>query len=126
MLFSPSFLHAEKRENLKWSVTFNNIAISEALDQLTRLTQIKINTNKPIEDRFKKSYQNQTINEILRDMLKHFNCASAWSYEEAGVGAITIWVFEKSVGGDAEGMPRIPVIGDQGIPQSKHYRDGSR
>ena len=48
MLFNPSVLHAEKRENLKWSVNFNNIAISEALDQLTRLTQIKINTNKPI------------------------------------------------------------------------------
>ena len=91
MLFNPSVLHAEKRENLKWSVNFNNIAISEALDQLTRLTQIKINTNKPIEDRIKKSYQNQTIDEILRNMLKHINHAAVWSYEEAGVGAITIW-----------------------------------
>ena len=114
MLFSPSVLHAEKRENLNWSVNFNNIAISEALDQLTRLTQIKINTNKPIGDRIKKSYQNRTINEILRDMLKRINHASVWSYEEAGVDVITIWVFEKSVGG-AGGMPvpRIPVIDDQ-------------
>ena len=118
MLFSPTVLHAEKRENLKWLVNFDNIAISLALDQLTRLTQIKINTNKPIEDRIKKSYQNQTINEIIRNMLKHINHASVWSYEEVGVDAITIWVFEKS-GEDAGGMPvpRIPVIGDQGVPR---------
>ena len=119
MLLIPSVLHAEKRENLKWSVNFNNIAISEALDQLTRLTRIKIDTTKPIEDRIKKSYQNQTINEILRNMLKNLNYASVWSYGEAGVDDITIWVFEKSVGRDDREMPvpKMPVIGDQVVPK---------
>lgn len=135
MLFSPSVLHAEKKENPTWSINFNNIAISAALDQLTRFTRVKIDVNKPIEDRITKSYRDQTIDEILRDMLKNLNYASAWSYGEAGVNAITIWVFEKGGGSDAGEMPvpRVPFIGEQEvykrtarprvIPQTRAIRD---
>lgn len=115
MLFNPSVLHAEKKENPTWSINFNNIAISEALDQLSRFTRVKIKANKPIEDRITKSYRNKTIDYILRDMLKNLNYASAWSHGEEGVNAINIWVYEKSAEGDAGEMlvPKIPSITEQ-------------
>ena len=121
LLLSPSVLHAEKIDDLKWSVNFNSITISEALDQLSRLTRIKINTSKPIEDRIQKSYQNQTIDKIIRDMLKNLNYASVWSYREASVDAITLWVFEQSVGEDAAEeilVPRIPDFDDQAVSRN--------
>ena len=58
---------------------------------------------------------------IIRDMLKNLNYASVWSYREASVDAITLWVFEQSVGEDAAEeilVPRIPDFDDQAVSRS--------
>jgi len=93
-----SALGAGMQRNATFSADFDNIPISAALSELSRMSRIRIVTSTPAEGRIKKSFRNESIDGIIRELLNGFNYASLWSVKEDGVESITIWVFEKSIG----------------------------
>jgi len=87
---------AEIREEARWSIDFGEISISEALDQLTKATGIKIVTKMPLSHRISpKRYRNQSIEQILKDLLKNVNSAAVWQYSERGIESIRILAFDR-------------------------------
>jgi hypothetical protein len=87
---------AEIKEEARWSIDFGDISISEALDQLTKVTGIKIVTKVPLSQRISpKRYRNQSIEQILKDLLKNVNFAAVWHYSENGIESIGILAFER-------------------------------
>jgi hypothetical protein len=87
---------AERKEDARWSIDFGSISISEALDQLTKVTGIKIFTTTPLAHTISpKRYMNQRIEQILKDMLKKLNYAAVWHYSERGIESIEILAFDR-------------------------------
>jgi len=93
--FSPIGLYAEKKESLRWSIDFNNISISEALNKLSQTTGFKIHITKPLDIKIKKSYKDKTIEQILKDVLRNINHTLVWSYNQKDVDSIGIVIFEQ-------------------------------
>jgi hypothetical protein len=88
---------AEIKEEARWSIDFGEISISEALDQLTKVTGIKIFTKTPLSHRISpKRYRNQSIEQILKDLLKNVNFAAVWHYSERGIESIGILAFDRA------------------------------
>jgi hypothetical protein len=87
---------AEIKEEARWSIDFGDISISEAFDQLTKVTGIKIFTKTPLSHRISpKHYRNQSIEQILKDLLKNVNFAAVWHYSERGIESIGILAFDR-------------------------------
>jgi hypothetical protein len=87
---------AGTEEDARWSIDFGAISISEALDQLTQVTGIKIFTTTPLAHTISpKRYMNQSIEQILKDMLKNLNYAAVWHYSEKGIESIGILAFDR-------------------------------
>jgi len=76
---------AEIQEEARWSIDFGDISISEALDQLTKVTGMIS----------PKRYRNQSIEQILKDLLKNVNFAAVWHYSERGIESIGIVAFDR-------------------------------
>jgi hypothetical protein len=93
-LFGPIVSHAGRAENTRWSIDFNNISLTDALSQLSQVTGIKVFTKKPLKSKVTRSYTNQTIDEIIRDLFRNMNSASVWYYSEKGVDSIGIVIIE--------------------------------
>lgn len=114
VLIERNLVQAENRVSGRYSINFNDTPISEALRQLTQTTRIKINVGRSLEGRITKSYRNQSIDEIIRDMLKNLSYASIWTYSEKGVDSIDIRVFDEDKSGASRGMaipePVTPII----------------
>lgn len=90
---------AETKENVQWSIDFGAISISEAFDQLTQITGIKIFTTTPLAHKIcPKGYINQSIDQILKDMLKNVNYAAVWLYGKRGLESIGILAFDRDRG----------------------------
>jgi hypothetical protein len=87
---------AEIQEEARWSIDFGDISISEALDQLTKVTGIKIVTKTPLFHKISpKRYRDQSIEQILKDLLKNVNFAAVWHYSERGIESIGIVAFDR-------------------------------
>lgn len=87
---------AGTEEDARWSIDFDAISIAEAFDQLTQITGIKIFTTTPLAHRISpKRYMNQSIEQILKDMLKNVNYAAVWHYSERGIESIGILAFDR-------------------------------
>lgn len=87
---------AEREEGARWSIDFGAVSLSEAFDQLTKVTGIKIFTKTPLSHRIPpKHYRNQRIDQILKDMLKNVNYAAVWQYSESGIESIGILAFDR-------------------------------
>jgi len=87
---------AEREEGARWSIDFGAISLSEAFDQLTQLTGIRIFTTAPLAYKIPpKRYMNQRIEQILKDMLKNVNYAAVWHYSESGIESIGILAFDR-------------------------------
>jgi hypothetical protein len=106
-LFDPIVSHAGSDENGRWSIDFNNIPIADALSQLSEVTGIRVFTKKPLQSKITRSYTNQTIGEIIRDLFRNMNCASVWHYSEKGVDSIGIVIVDQGGGGDADNLARV-------------------
>ena len=105
-LFGPIVSHAGRDENARWSIDFNNISLTDALSQLSQVTGIKVFTKKPLESKVTRSYTNQTIDKIIKDLFRNMNCASVWYYSEKGVDSIGIVIIKGEGGGDAGNLAR--------------------
>jgi hypothetical protein len=96
VFFECRVVLAETEENRQWSIDFNAVSISEAFDQLTRITGIKIFATTPLAHNISpKRYVNQSIDQILKDMLKHVNYAAVWLYGKGGLESIGILAFDR-------------------------------
>ncbi len=91
-----SIAFAETKGNGGWSIDFGAISVSEAFDQLTEVTGIKISTKTHFPHKISpKRYINQDIEKILKDILKNVNYALVWHYNEKGIESITILAFDR-------------------------------
>jgi hypothetical protein len=105
-LFGPIVSHAGRAENTRWSIDFHNISLTEALSQLSQVTGIKVFTKRPLKSKVTRSYTNQTIDEIIRDLFRNMNCASVWYYSEKGVDSIGIVIIDGEGPGVAGNLAR--------------------
>lgn len=90
-------LYASMEERERWSIDFENAPLSDVLRELTKITGVKIITESTLSNRlFTKSYKNQTIEEILKDIFRNVNYASVWHYKENHLDSISIRIFDAS------------------------------
>jgi len=86
----------EIKEEARWSIDFGAISLSEAFDQLSKVTGIRIFSTAPLAYRIHpKRYMNQRIEQIIKDMLKNVNYAAVWHYSEKGIESIGILAFDR-------------------------------
>lgn len=110
VLLRPSALYAEVDENALWSLQFRSVSISEALEKITQTTGIKIITPKQLGDQvITRSYENKTIEHILKDMFRDMNYALVWSYGEKGIDSVRILALDKVGATGAKDSPGAVV-----------------
>jgi len=96
VLLSPNALRAEVDENALWSLQLKDASISEALKQITQTTGIKIIPPSRLGNRvITRSYKNQTIEHILKDLFRDMNYALVWSHGEKGIDSVRILALDK-------------------------------
>ena len=99
VVFSRGKVGAETEENALWSIDLGAISLSEAFDQLSQVTDIKIFTTTLLTHRIPpKRYMRQSIDQILKDMLRNVNYAAVWHYGEKGITSIGIFAFDREKG----------------------------
>jgi len=88
-------LFAAEEQKERWSFEFNNMAVADVLSELTRVTGVEIFANKLPEKRsLKKSYVNQTIDQVVRDIFRGTSFALVWHHGEKGIRSLDVWVFD--------------------------------
>ena len=115
VLLSTSAFCAEVYEDPLYSLQFRSVSISEALKQIAQTTGIKIVTPKQLGNQvITRSYKNQTVERILRDMFRDMNFALVWSYGEKGIDSVKIVTLDKGTGAGARYSPKEarPTIRD--------------
>ena len=118
VLLSSSALCAEVDENARWSLHFSNVSIPEALEKITQTTGIKIITPKQLGKQvITRSYENKTIEHILKDMFRDMNYALVWSYGEKGIDSVRILALDKVGGTGAKDSPGAAVKGGLSPPR---------
>ncbi len=112
VIFQCGAVHAESKENARWSIDFGAVSISEALNQLTEITGIKIFTETPLDHKISpKLYRNQSIDQILRDILRNVNYAVVWYYGEKGLDSVGVLVFDRDRGESPSNLPSVKRTG---------------
>jgi type II secretory pathway component GspD/PulD (secretin) len=115
VLFSLSAFCADVYEDALYSLQFNSVSISDALKQIAQSTGIKIVTPKQLGNQvITRSYKNQTLERILRDMFRDTSFALVWSYGGKGIDSVKIVTLEKGTGAGARHSPKEarPTIRD--------------
>jgi hypothetical protein len=106
VIFTDGIILAETGEDAQWTIDFGDISISEAFDQLTQITGIKIFTTRPLAHKISpKRYINQSIDQILKDLLKNLNYATVWHYGKRGIESIGILAFDREGGKSPSELP---------------------
>lgn len=92
-VYGVSFAAEEQKE--RWSFEFNNMAVADVLSELTRVTGVEIFANKlPEKKPLKKSYVNQTIDQMVRDIFRGTSFALVWHHSGKGIRSLDVWVFD--------------------------------
>jgi hypothetical protein len=105
MVYGVSFAAEEEKE--RWSFEFNNMAVADVLSELTRVTGIEIFANRlPEKKNLKKSYVNQTIDQVVRDIFRGTSFALVWHHGQKGIRSLDVWVFDGDAG-PSTGFTRI-------------------
>jgi hypothetical protein len=110
-------LWAASEEDKRWSFNFNSTSVSDVLDELTRTTGVYIFCNHLSDDKtVKKRYENQTLDEIVKDLFKGQSIGLVWHHGEEGIDALDIWVIDGAVG-QSPSFSRIerPVLPNPGL-----------
>ena len=99
VLINPKALRAEVDEDALWSLQFEDVSISEALEQVKQTTGIKIIRPSRLGNQLiTRSYSNKTIAYILKDIFRDMNYALVWSHGEKGIDSVRILALDR-VGG---------------------------
>jgi hypothetical protein len=102
LLLSPKVLPADVDENALWSLQFQNVSISEALRQITQTTGIKIIPPNQLGNQvITRSYNNQTIEHIIKSIFRDMNYALVWYHGEKGIDSVRILILDKIGASDA-------------------------
>lgn len=108
VVYGYSGLWAAKEQTETWSFQFTNASISDVLDELTKVTGINIFTNKVPEKKvLTKSYKDQTIDEIIKDVFRGVNHAVLWHHSEKGVDGVDIWILDGSPPGASRNLSNV-------------------
>lgn len=74
---------------------FEKLTVVEALQQITRVTGVKIHINKPLDKTFVgKSYQDATVEKIIQDLFRQENVAIEWRYGQGGLDTVSVTLYE--------------------------------
>jgi len=118
---------AEVEEQL-WSFRFENLSVAEVLKQLSEKTGIDITTNQtPQEKRVTKSYENETVEGIIRDIFRGTSYTLVWNYGDTGISSVGVYFFDQggsrvdSRPGSSRARSRRPAVerDDGGRPPSR-------
>ena len=86
---------AEGEEQL-WSFRFENLSVAEVLKQLSEKTGIDITTNQsPQEKRVTKSYENETVEGIIRDIFRGASYTLVWNYSDTEMSSVGVYFFDQ-------------------------------
>jgi hypothetical protein len=110
LLFMSTNVSASNMENQTWSFDFKDCTISDALRQISSVMNIEILASRGGYEELNRSYQDQTVDYILRDIFRKESCAMIWRYGDSGLASIDIWVFK----GDGGGSFRQEKLAKQG------------
>ena len=99
VLINPKALCAEVDEDALWTLQFEDVSISEALEKIKQTTGIKIIRPSRLGNQLiTRSYNNKTIEYILKDIFRDMNYALVWSHGEKGIDSVRILALDR-VGG---------------------------
>jgi hypothetical protein len=83
-----------------WSFRFNDLPVAEALKQLSQVTGISVFSNRPPENkRLTRSYENENIEQIIRDILRGVNYTLEWRTNNKGLASVAITFMDEDTGG---------------------------
>ena len=132
IILTSSLSHASELEKQTWSLRFNNVAVGDVLKQLSEATGVEISTNKtPSTKHITRSYEDQTIENIIRDAFRGTSYALVWNYGENHLQSIGICFFDSGGGGSPNlsaarsSRPNNRVVGrslDRKPPRSARQR----
>jgi hypothetical protein len=121
-VMGPAFgLCAERIDEKRWSLAFEGVTVSEALEILSQKTGVRIQATKGLDSRVRKSYQGKTIDQILKDLLRNTNYSIVWSYSRQETTSVQIRVFEKSKNLTSSNRP-IPSPGKTLVQETPPLR----
>ena len=114
VLINPKPLRAEVDEDALWSLKFENVSISEALEKIKQTTGIKIIPPSRLGNQLiSRSYNNKTIEYILKDIFRDMNYALVWSHGEKGIDSVRILALDRAGGGSTPSSDAVrPGIRD--------------
>lgn len=99
IIFVPSSSQASDLQERTWSMRFNNAAIGDTLKQLSQVTGVEISTNKtPSMERITRSYESQTLEHIIRDVLRGTSYTLVWHYGANDLESVGICFFDAGRG----------------------------
>jgi hypothetical protein len=118
----PGLSNASQGGDDVWSFRFNNVTVAEALKELSKATGVTLFANRPPQDRrVNKSYERQTIEQILRDVFKGQSYTLVWHYGEKGLESIGIWfLMNKDASGPSPERAPSPSTG-WSVQRSQSY-----
>jgi len=99
-IFAFNISHASEATADLWSFRFDDLPISDVFKQLTQVTGVSVFTNKSLENkRITRSYEDQTVEQIIRDVLRGASYTLEWHSNEDGLESVTITFIGQGRGG---------------------------
>jgi hypothetical protein len=99
-VLAPSVSRASEAAADSWSFRFNDLPVADALKQLSQVTGVRALTNTPPENkRLTRSYENETIEQIIRDILRGVNYTLEWRTSDKGLESVAITFIDEGSGG---------------------------
>lgn len=97
-LYAYSTEENNENKSIKLSLEFNGCSVSEALDQISMVTGVKVKTNISTDKMtVNKYYKDKTIDHIVTDMLSGENYAMIRSFDDKKkLVSIGIWILDWS------------------------------
>ena len=87
-----------------YSIELTEMTIPEALKRLNEATGVPIVIRKGTVKKISaRSYANQDLDRILRDLLRHADHVVRWNYLDDALSSVDIWIFDSPLPGKQDG-----------------------
>ncbi len=109
MLYASSTEEDNTTKIPKWSLEFNDCSVSDALNQISKVTGVKVITNIDIEKMvLNKYYKDKPIDHIVTDILSRENYAIIRRFsDKRKLVSIGIWILDWSNGRGSLGLAML-------------------
>ncbi len=92
-------VHAETIEESMWSFEFNNISVTDAINKISKVSDIQIIINGDANNIYiTKSYKKYSIESILIDIFEGENLAASFKYKDQKLAYVDVWILPKADG----------------------------